>query len=292
MIRSRGEKIFDTINTTIMLLFCISIIYPIWYIVVLSFNDGMDAMRGGIYWWPRVFTIETYKTVLGASGIMTSYGVTIAKTIVGVATHVFFIGLVAYGLSKEDLRFRKIYMGLGLVTMFFNGGLIPNFLLINKLGLLNSFWVFILPCLFNMFEMIVMMNFFKAIPKSIEESAYIDGANYLIIFFKIVLPLSMPVVATIGLWNGVWQWNDFFSGVIYINNPDLQPIQTFLYKIISQAGASQMTANLPASAMQAKTTSESVKLATMILTTLPIMLVYPFLQKYFVKGMMVGATKG
>ncbi|MGM0509099.1 MAG: carbohydrate ABC transporter permease [Fusobacteriota bacterium] len=291
MVKSRGDKIFDIINTILILIFSMSILYPIWYIVVLSFNDGMDTMRGGIYWWPRVMTIKNYATVLKTPGIMLSYGVTVAKTVIGVVTHVLFTGMVAYGLSKEDLRFRKVYMGIGLVTMFFNGGLIPLFLLINKLGLLDSFWVYIIPALFNMFEMIVMMNFFKGLPKSLEESAFIDGASYVTIFFRIVLPLSMPVVATIALWNGVWQWNDFFAGVIYINNPNLQPIQTFLYKVISQAGASQMTTSLPASAV-AKTTQESVKLATMVLTTFPIMCVYPFLQKYFVKGMMVGSTKG
>jgi putative aldouronate transport system permease protein len=183
-------------------------------------------------------------------------------------------------------------MGMGIVTMFFGGGLIPLFLLIKSLGLLDSFWVFIIPALYNVYEMIIMMNFFKEMPPSLEESAFIDGASYLTVFFKIILPLSMPIVATIALWNGVYQWNDFFAGVIYINNPDLQPIQTFLYKIISQAGASSITANLPASAVSAKTTSESVKLATMVLTTFPIMCVYPFLQKYFVKGMMSGATKG
>lgn len=135
------------------------------------------------------------------------------------------------------------------------------------------------------------MNFFKALPESLEESAFIDGANYLIIFFKLIMPLSMPIIATIALWNGVFQWNDFFAGVIFIDNPDLQPIMTFLFKIVNQAGASQMTANLPAGVSAAKTTSESIKLAMMVMTTLPIICVYPFLQKYFVKGMLVGSNK-
>lgn len=292
MKKTREEQIFDFVNVTLMLIFCASIIYPMWYIIVLSFNDGMDTMKGGIYWWPRAFSLQNYTTVLATAGIMKSYWVTVAKTVVGVVTHVIFIGMVAYGMSKENLRFRKFYMTTGLITMFFNGGLIPLFLLVNALGLLDTFWVFILVPLFNIFEMIVMMNFFKGLPESLEESAIIDGANYLIIFFKIILPLSMPIVATIALWNGVFQWNDFFFGVIYIDSPELQPIQTFLYKIINQAGASKMTASMPASAVTSQTTSESVKLATMVLTTFPIMCVYPFLQKYFVKGMMVGATKG
>jgi putative aldouronate transport system permease protein len=289
---STEDKIFNFINAIFMVLLCASILYPIWYIIVLSFNDGLDAMKGGIYWWPRKFTLETYKAVLDTAGIMISYFVTVMKTIIGVATHVLFTGMVAYGLSKSDLRFRGFYMGMGIVTMFFGGGLIPTFLLIKSIGLLDSFWVYIIPALYNVYEMIIMMNFFKELPASLEESAFIDGASYLTVFFRIILPLSMPIVATIALWNGVYQWNDFFAGVIYINNPDLQPIQTFLYKIISQAGASSITANMPAGAISAKTTSESVKLATMVLTTFPIMCVYPFLQKYFVKGMMSGATKG
>lgn len=292
MKKTREEQIFDFVNVTLMLLFCASIIYPIWYIVVMSFNDGMDAMKGGIYWWPRMFSLQNYSIVLQSPGILKAYWITIAKTVVGVGTHVIFIGMVAYGMSKDWLRFRKFYMTFGLITMFFGGGLIPLFLLVNSLGLLDNFWVFIIVPLFNIFEMIVMMNFFKGLPESLEESAIVDGANYLIIFFKIILPLSMPIVATIALWNGVFQWNDFFFGVIYIDSPGLQPIQTFLYKIINQAGASKMTANMPASAVTSQTTSESVKLATMVLTTFPIMCVYPFLQKYFVKGMMVGATKG
>ncbi|MBZ4683008.1 MAG: carbohydrate transporter permease [Fusobacteriales bacterium] len=290
--RSKGEKTFDLINTIIMVLFCFIIIYPVWYTLVLSFNDASDTMLGGIYWWPRKFSIESYITVVKTPGIFKAFGITISRTVIGVITHVFFTAMVAYGLSKRELTGRKLYLTIGIITMFFNGGLIPTFLLIKKLGLLDNFLVYIIPTLFSFFDLIIFQSFFRELPQSLEESAYIDGANDFQIFIKIVLPLSMPVVATIALFNGVYHWNDFFTGVIYINNPDLQPIQTFLYKVIAQSSSNQMMDAMPATLTNvAKTTSESIKLATMVLTTFPIVCVYPFLQKYFVKGMLLGAVK-
>jgi len=290
--RTKGEKTFDIINIVLMALFCLMIIYPVWNTVVISLNDATDAMMGGLYWWPRKFSLESYKTVLETPGIFKAFGVTVAKTVVGVITHVLFTAMVAYGLSKRDLVGRKLYLTVGVITMFFNGGLIPNYLLIRNLGLLDNFMVYIIPALFSFFDLIIFQSFFRELPASLEESAFIDGANEFQIFLKIILPLSMPVMATIALFNGVYQWNDFFTGIIYINNPDLQPIQTFLYKVIVQNSSSQMLSAMPAAVTNlAKTTSESIKLATMVIATLPIVLVYPFLQKYFVKGILLGSVK-
>lgn len=292
MMRSRDEKIFDIINVIFMVIFSIMIIYPIWNTIVISLNDGIDAMQGGLYWWPRQFSLESYKTVMETPGIFKAFGITIAKTVIGVVTHVLFTAMIAYGLSKRELVGRKFYLAIGIITMFFNGGLIPNFLLIKNLGLLDNFMVYIVPALFSFFDLIIFQSFFRELPASLEESAFIDGANEFQIFLKIVLPLSLPVIATIALFNGVYQWNDFFTGVIYINNPDLQPIQTFLYKVIVQSSSNQMIAAMPATVSgMAKTTSESIKLATMVVATLPIVIVYPFLQKYFVKGMLLGSVK-
>lgn len=290
--RTKGEKTFDIINIVLMALFCLMIIYPVWNTVVISLNDATDAMMGGLYWWPRKFSLESYKTVLETPGIFKAFGVTVGKTVIGVITHVLFTAMVAYGLSKRDLVGRKLYLTVGVITMFFNGGLIPNYLLIRNLGLLDNFMVYIIPALFSFFDLIIFQSFFRELPASLEESAFIDGANEFQIFLKIILPLSMPVMATIALFNGVYQWNDFFTGIIYINNPDLQPIQTFLYKVIVQNSSSQMLSAMPAAVTNlAKTTSESIKLATMVIATLPIVLVYPFLQKYFVKGMLLGSVK-
>lgn len=286
-------KTFDVINVILMVVICFCMIYPLWYVVVNSLSKGSEVLKGGIYWWPRMFSLESYTTVFENKEIFTAFGISVLKTVVGTVTSVVFTAMVAYGLSKSDLIGRKFFMMLGLVTMFFSGGLIPSFLLIKGLGLLDSFWVYIIPALFSFYNAIIFMTFFRNIPEELEESARMDGANDLIIFLKIILPVSMPVIATIALFNGVGQWNDYFTGVIYITNEQwLTPIQTFLYKVIAESSASGMTAKMPAEVRATMVTSTTIKYATMIIATVPIMCVYPFLQKYFVQGIMVGSVKG
>ena len=288
---SKSDRLFDAFNIVGMLLICFLTLYPIWYVLVNSFNDGQDAMRGGIYWVPRVFSLDNYVEVFKNAGIMTAMGITIAKTVIGVVCHVFFTAMVGYALSRKELLGRKIYLIMGTITMFFYGGLIPTFLLIRDLGLFDSFLVYIIPALFSFFDMIIFMAFFRDIPDGLEEAARIDGANDLMIFTRIIIPISMPVVATIALFHGVYQWNDYFTGMIYVNKMDLQPIQTFLFRVVAQSSSNQIVATAGA-AINRTVTSQSIKLATMVVTTLPIVLAYPFLQKYFVKGLMVGSIKG
>lgn len=291
--RTKSEAIFDAVNVVIMIGICFFTIYPVWYTLVNSFNDGADAMLGGIYWWPRKFTLENYKAVFNSAGIIKAMGVTVAKTVIGTVVHVFFTAMVAYALSKKELIGRKFYTMLGLVTLFFSGGIIPLYLLIRNLGLLDNFLVYIIPAMFSFYDLLIFKSFFDGIPKGLEEAARIDGATDFKIFIKVVLPVSLPVIATIALFHGVYQWNDYFTGMIYVNNPDLQPIQTFLYKVVAQTGANAMSASVPAGVGQgAVVTSQSIKLATMVVTTFPIVCVYPFLQKYFVKGMLLGSVKG
>lgn len=290
-ILSKTDRLFDTVNIIGMLLICFLTLYPIWYVLVNSFNDGQDAMRGGIYWIPRVFSFDNYVEVFKNPGIMTAMGITIAKTVIGVVCHVLFTAMVGYALSRKELLGRKIYLIMGTITMFFYGGLIPTFLLIRDLGMFDSFLVYIIPALFSFFDMIIFMAFFRDIPDGLEEAAKIDGANDLTIFARVIIPISMPVVATIALFHGVYQWNDYFTGMIYINNPDMQPIQTFLFRVVAQSSSNQIVATAGA-AINRTVTSQSIKLATMVVTTLPIVLAYPFLQKYFVKGLMIGSIKG
>ncbi|WP_455715489.1 carbohydrate ABC transporter permease [Anaerosporobacter sp.] len=290
--RSRGTIIFDTCNVIFMLLICFVCLYPIWYVIVNSLNDSQDALRGGIYWWPRKFSLANYKSVFSNGSVLQAFKVTIGKTLIGTTINVLFTAMVAYPLSKERLIGRKYYMAIGTVTMFFSGGLIPTFLLFKQLNLLNNFLVYIIPAAFNFFNLLIFINFFKEIPAALEESAKIDGANDLTIFRKIIIPLSKPVFATIALFSGVGQWNDYFGGLMYMTNrTDLEPIQTFLYRLIAQAQSSQMANGISTQIQTSDTTSTSIKLAAMVITTLPICCVYPFLQKYFVKGMMVGAVK-
>jgi putative aldouronate transport system permease protein len=291
--RSTGTLIFDTVNQIFMILICFLCIYPIWYVVVNSFNDAKDAMMGGIYWWPRKFSLENYKTVFEDSSVLQAFKVTIGKTVLGTLLTVFFTAMVSYPLSKSNLMGRKVYMMFGTITMFFAGGLIPTFLLFKQLNLLNNFLVYIIPTAFNFFNLLIFISFFREIPASLEESAKIDGASDWKIFMKVILPLSKPVLATIALFAGVGQWNDYFGGLMFMTNRvDLEPIQTYLYRMVAQVQSSQMAQSVSASNITASdTTSTSIKLAAMVITTLPICCVYPFLQKYFVKGMMIGAVK-
>uniref|UniRef100_UPI003F68AD69 carbohydrate ABC transporter permease n=1 Tax=Paenibacillus terrae TaxID=159743 RepID=UPI003F68AD69 len=273
-----------------MLIVCFVTLYPIWYVIVNAFNDGADAMRGGIYWWPRQFSLDSFQAVFRSEGIMTAMGVTVAKTLIGTPVHVFFTAMVAYAFSRRELVGRKLYMFIGTVTMFFGGGLIPYYLLIRDLHLLDNFLVYIIPAAFSFFDLIIFLSFFREIPPGLEEAAKIDGANDFKIFYKVIIPISMPVVATIALFHGVYQWNDYFTGMIFINDTNLQPIQTYLYRVVAQSSSNQMLASMP-SGMAVSVTSQSLKLATMVVTTAPIVFVYPFLQKYFVKGFMIGSIK-
>lgn len=290
--RTKGEVVFDTVNNLGMLLICFLTLYPIWYVLINAFNDGKDAMLGGIYWWPRIFSLENFKAVFDNPGIMTAMGLTVAKTVIGVVGHVFFTAMVAYAFSRRDLIAGKFYIVLGTITMIFSGGLIPTFLLIRDLHMLDKFIVYIIPVLFSFFDLIIFMTFFRDIPDGLEEAARIDGANDWTVFLKIVLPVSMPVLATIALFHGVYQWNDYFTGIIYVNNENLQPIQTFLYRVVAQSSSNIMTTAVQGNAVTKTVTSQSIKLATMVVTTLPIVFAYPFLQRYFVKGMMIGSIKG
>ena len=285
--------LFDCLNAILMVMICLSVFYPIWYVLVNSLNESSDAVRGPVFWFPRVFSLEAYEAVFTSSGILTSFGVTVARTLLASSLHVFFTAMVAYALTKKYLIARKFYILIGTVTLFFSGGLIPYFILIRNLGLYDNFLVYIFPAMFSFFNLLIFQAFFRQLPVEMEESAKIDGANDLFIFVRIIIPLSAPVIATIALFVGVGNWNDYFTGVIFIGrNQHLLPVQTFLYKIIAETSSNQIANNMPVGASLRRVSSTSIKLAMMIITTLPIVMTYPFLQKYFVKGLLLGAIKG
>ncbi|MDR9853522.1 carbohydrate ABC transporter permease [Paenibacillus sp. VCA1] len=282
------SKIFDAINIIILVMFTIIIVIPLWNVVVSSFSSGRSLAEGGFIFWPAEFSLENYQAVFRDSSIWQAFFVSVAKTVVGVITHVFFCAMVGYGLSKKYVRGRKFYVAMGVITMFFSGGMIPTYLLIKDLGLLNSFWVYIIPALLSFYDVIILMNFFRNVPDSLEESAKIDGGGDWKIFLSIFIPLSMPAMATIALFNGVGQWNDFMTTKLYITDQSLYPLQMMLYEIIVQSQTQSMQ-NIGSVAIQ--TTTKGVQLATIVVTTLPIVVMYPILQRYFISGMMLGAVK-
>ena len=282
-----SEKVFDIVNNLLLVLIAVIIVVPLWNIVISSFSSGKALAEGGFIFFPKEYSLENYRTVLRDSSIWKSYLISIAKTVTGVITHLFFCSMVAFAMSKQYLRGRKLYTAMGVITMFFSGGMIPTYLLMKNLGLLNNFMVYILPQLFSYYDMVILMNFFRQVPPSLEESAQIDGAGVWTVFLRIILPLSKPALATIALFNGVYQWNDFMTAKLYITNKDLYPVQMKLYEIIVQ----QQTQTMSVGSFVMETTTKGVQLATIVITTVPIVIVYPMLQKHFVSGMMLGAVK-
>jgi putative aldouronate transport system permease protein len=274
-----------------MFVICFITIYPIWHVLILSLNDGYDAAQGGIYWLPRKFTMDNYKEVFRNNEIIMAFGISILRTIIGTAAHVFFTSMVAYAFLKRELIGRKVYMMMGVITMFFSGGLIPTFIVIRNLGMFDNFSVYIFPTMFSFFDLIIFQAFFRTIPEALEESAKIDGASPFMIFVKVIMPVSKAVFATILLFNGVFNWNDYFMGIIYTNNSDLHPIQTYLYKMIVTSESNKASL-FSGGISQTSFTSTSLQMATMFVTTIPIVCIYPFLQRHFVKGMLLGSVKG
>jgi putative aldouronate transport system permease protein len=279
-----------------LILLSFSAFYPFWNALVVSFNLGIDTSKGGVTFWPRVWTLENYDIVFNDKRLINGFVVSVARTVVGTVTAILMTALLAYGMSKKDLIGRNYYMLFFVFTMYFGGGLIPTFLLIRSLGLMNTFWVFIIPALISVWNMIIFRTFFKSLPAGLEESAQIDGCTNWGIFFRIVLPLSGPVIATLALFTAVSHWNDWFMPSIYITNENLVPIQTMLRQILNANIVTEMSNNIDtASAARIEgmrtITTKSLTMATMMVATLPIIMVYPFVQKYFVKGVLIGSLK-
>ncbi|WP_240647214.1 carbohydrate ABC transporter permease [Paenibacillus nanensis] len=273
-----------------------SCFYPFWNALVVSFNLGIDTSKGGVTFWPRAFSLENYEIVFKDERLINGFFVTVGRTVVGTLSSILMTAILAYGMTKRELIGRNFYMFFFVFTMYFGGGLIPTYLLISSLGLMNKFLVFIIPALISVWNMIIFRTFFKSLPVGLEESAQMDGATNWGILFRIVLPLSGPVIATLSLFTAVAHWNDWFVPSIYISNEKLIPIQTMLQQILNANIVTEMSSNLDtASAARIESlrtvTTKSLRMATMMVATIPIVLVYPFVQKYFVKGVLIGSLK-
>jgi putative aldouronate transport system permease protein len=292
-----SDKIFDIVNYTLLILLIIVTLYPFLNTIALSLNNAQDSVRGGIYLWPRQFTWANYKYIFSDNNILHATLISVLRTVIGTLVTVFSSAIVAYAISREYFVLRKFVTIAFVLTMYINAGLIPNYLLIRDLGMIGSFEVYILPGIIGVFNLIIIRSFIENLPDSIIESAKIDGAGDFRAFFSIVLPLSAPVLATVSLFTGVFQWNSWFDVFLYNSSHiDLSTLQYELQKIlassssVSQKTAADAFANVNSAGSMV--TPTSIRAAMTMIATVPIMLVYPFLQKYFVKGMMVGGVKG
>lgn len=293
------DKILQVFIYSFLIVLGFVTMYPFWNSIVISFNSGADTAMGGITFWPREFTLDNYKIVFEDSRLTNAFMISILRTIVGTFVSIFFTALLAYGMTKKKLIGKKYMMIFFVITMYFSGGLIPTFLTIRGLGLLDTFWVFIIPTIINVWNMIVFRTFFNGLPNELEESAKLDGCSDFGVFFRIVIPVSGPVIATLSLFTAVFHWNDWFFPSIYITDADLIPIQTLLQQIMNSNIMSDQMAQaaqgnaiaLERMANQQSITTKSLTMATMMVATIPIVLVYPFIQKHFVKGVLIGSLK-
>lgn len=289
--KSFADMLFVFCNTVFMILFVIMTLYPVLNTLAISFNDGTDALRGGIYLWPRKWTLKNYTTVLQKNNLITGTIVSVARTVIGTVLALFSNAILAFIVSRKRFLFRKQLSLFWVITMYVNGGMIPVFLLYKSLGLTNSFWVYVIPGMLNAFNMLVIRTYMNGIPDSLEESAQLDGAGYTTIFLKIISPLCKPVYATVALFVAVGQWNSWFDAMLYNRMSDnLTTLQYELMKLLSsvtnQSGSVETMKNAVGTV-----TPASVRAAATIVTTLPIICLYPFLQKYFVTGMTLGGVK-
>ncbi len=289
--RNKTKKhihVFDVVNFTCMAVFCVLCIYPLIYVIAGSFNQGADYSKGGVYLIPRLFTFENYKVVLEKPELWHSYLVTIGRTVIGTATALVFTSIVAYAMSRENLKGKKVFYWLNIFTMFFGGGLVPYFLIIRTVGLYDSFLVYIIPSLYSVYNMIVISSFFRSISNELHEAALVDGAGEFRIWWQIYMPLSKPILATVALWLAVGHWNAYFDTMIYTNSSDLQTLQYFLLKAIQ---SSTMTEGLPDTMMQ-RVSPKTISLAAIIISIIPVLFFFPFVRKNFQSGIMIGSLKG
>lgn len=287
--RSKGEKVFSTINIILLGGFALLCLFPFVHVIAQSLSSHRAITSGEVMLFPVEITFHAYKEVLMDSHFIRSFVISVARTVFGTVFSVFFTCLMAYPLSKAYIKGRGVLLFLIVFTMLFSGGMIPTYLVVRETGLLNTFWAYIIPGTISAFNLIIVKNFFQSIPAELEESARIDGGSNTGILFKIVIPLSMPVIATISLFHAVGHWNAFFDAVIYITDSSLYPLQIYLRELIQ---FDQSNIELLDSLEQQLLANESLKAAALISSTVPILVVYPFLQKYFVKGVMLGSVKG
>ena len=287
-----SDKVFTVFNTIIMVLFVVITLYPVLNTLAVAFNDGTDALRGGIHIWPRMWTLNNFTTVLQKENLLTGAKISVLRTVLGTLFSLFLNAVLAFIISRKEFVFQRSLSLFWVITMYVNGGLIPVFLLYKALGLTNSFWVYVIPGAISCYNMLVIRTYMNnSIPNSLVESAQIDGAGYTTIFLQILSPLCKPVSATVALFCAVGQWNSWFDAMLYNRMSDkYTTLQYELMKLLSSVTNQGTSAEAMKNAAGAVTPT-SVRAAATILTMLPIVCLYPFLQKYFVQGLTLGSVK-
>ena len=288
--QSIGEKAFDAANVTALGLVSLAAVYPFLYVLGLSFATPQSLADGGLLLWPSEFTLTAYELVLTDEGIRYGYFNTIFRTVFGTIATLCMTSLAAYPLSRKSMPWRRKLIFFVLFTMLFSGGLVPRYILIKNLGLIDNRLVYIIPMMLTAFNVIILKNFFQQIPDSYAEAAKMDGAGEFTILFRVFIPLSKPALATIALWTCVAHWNHWFDGLIFITSDSKQILQVFLQRIVIENNVAQMQAGV-VDFDKADFASEAVKAATIVITVIPVIIVYPFLQRYFIKGITLGGIK-
>ena len=289
---SSGRKVFRVVNVIVLILLALICLLPFVNVIAISFSDSFYVDSNQVYFWPKGWTTSAYTYILTRASFWSSFRTSILRVLLGGSLNLFFIILTAYPLSKnnEKLHFRNVYTWYFFITMLVSGGMIPNYLLIAKLGLRDSIWSLVLPGALPVFNLVLMLNFFRQVPTALEEAALIDGAGHLRTLVQIYLPVSLPAIATITLFCIVSHWNAWFDGMIYITSPSKVPMQTYLRSVLIDMNMADMSAD--DYELYATLANRTVKCSQIIVATIPILCVYPFLQRYFVSGIVLGSVKG
>lgn len=292
--RTTGQKVFAVANYIFIALVCLSCLLPLLNTLAVSFSSPKFVAAGQVYFLPKGFTTMSYEFAIKNGKFLQAFGVSVLRCLLGVAINLFMMVTTAYPLSKTNTRFRarNAYMTFYVITMLFGGGLIPYYILVTQLGLMNTIWSLVLPLSCPVFSMVILMNFMRNLPPEMEEAALIDGAGHFRILFSILLPVLKPALATVGLFAFVYHWNDWFTGALFMHDPKNYPLQTYLQTLLTnfrdmlrQSGSDYYT-------LLSRMNEQTGRAAQLFLGLLPILIVYPFLQKYFTKGLVVGSVKG
>ena len=293
--QGKGYRIFSVFNIVLMILICLMIIFPLYYMFIVSISDGAAIMSGQVNFLPVGFSLRAYRAAFKDANFIKSYWNTIVITVCGTTVNLLMTTLFAYPLSRRDLMGRKLLMKIAVFTMFFTGGMIPSYMLVNSLGMNNTYWALILPGAINVYNATIMRTFFEGIPMDLTEAAYVDGANDVRILWQVILPLSKPILFTLLLFYAVGHWNGFFSALLYLSDKSTYPIQMFVRSVVFSGDtlAMSMASYHSSPEMGAEMLSEEgAKYAIILLSMVPILVVFPFVSRYFKSGVMIGAVKG